>query len=81
MPRHACRGRPTPADPEADDQRDYRRPAGLRGQRRKPGPPLVYKKEAGELVCKGDRLAFPVRDDIPVMLESDARELAADEDA
>lgn len=31
--------------------------------------PLVYKKEAGELVCKGDRLAFPVRDDIPVMLE------------
>ena len=43
--------------------------------------PLVYKKEAGELVCKGDRLALPVRDDIPVMLESDARELAADEDA
>ena len=43
--------------------------------------PLVYKKEAGELVCKGVRLAFPVRDDIPVMLESDARELAADEDA
>ena len=42
--------------------------------------PLVLRKDAQELVCKGDRLAFPIRDDIPVMLESDARELAADED-
>ena len=41
--------------------------------------PLVYKKEAGELVCKGDRLAFPVRDDIPVMLEDEARQLGMDE--
>ena len=31
-------------------------------------------------VCKGDRLAYPVRDDIPVMLESEARQLAADEE-
>mgnify|MGYP001616033074 FL=1 len=30
--------------------------------------PLVYRKEAGELVCKPDRLGFPVKDGIPVML-------------
>lgn len=42
--------------------------------------PLVYKKEARELICKGDRLAFPIRDDIPVMLEDEARTLAADEE-
>ena len=42
--------------------------------------PLVYKKESQELICKADRLAFPVRDDIPVMLEGEARELAPEED-
>ena len=42
--------------------------------------PLVYKKDSKELVCKADRLAFPVRDDIPVMLEEEARELPADEE-
>jgi uncharacterized protein YbaR (Trm112 family) len=41
--------------------------------------PLVYQREAQELVCKADRLAFPVRDDIPVMLVEEARELAPDE--
>ena len=41
--------------------------------------PLVYRKQAQELVCKVDRLAFPVRDDIPVMLEEEARKLDADE--
>ena len=41
---------------------------------------LVYKKEAKELICKVDRLAYPIRDDIPVMLEDEARELAADEE-
>jgi uncharacterized protein YbaR (Trm112 family) len=30
-----------------------------------------------ELVCRADRLAFPVRDGIPVMLESEARSLDA----
>ena len=30
-------------------------------------------------LCKADRLAFPVRDGIPVMLEGDARELSNDE--
>ncbi|MGD8743450.1 MAG: Trm112 family protein [Granulosicoccaceae bacterium] len=42
--------------------------------------PLVFKKDSKELICKGDRLAYPVRDDIPVMLENEARELAADEE-
>jgi len=42
--------------------------------------PLVYRKEQRELVCKADRLAYPIRDDIPVMLEDEARTLAADEE-
>jgi uncharacterized protein YbaR (Trm112 family) len=37
--------------------------------------PLVYRREAAELVCRADRLAFPVKDGIPVMLEDDARRL------
>ncbi|MCW8826042.1 MAG: Trm112 family protein [Gammaproteobacteria bacterium] len=42
--------------------------------------PLVYNKAAQELICKGDRLAFPIRDDIPVMLQEEARELPEDEE-
>ena len=41
---------------------------------------LYYDKSAQELICRGDRLAFPIRDDIPVMLEDEARELAVDEE-
>ncbi len=41
---------------------------------------LVYLKQEQELVCRGDRLAFPIRDDIPVMLAEEARELAAEEE-
>ena len=41
---------------------------------------LYYDKAAAELICRGDRLAFPIRDDIPVMLEDEGRELAADEE-
>lgn len=37
--------------------------------------PLVYRKAEGELICKADRLAYPIRDDIPVMLEDEARRL------
>ncbi|MGI9322239.1 MAG: Trm112 family protein [Pseudomonadales bacterium] len=36
---------------------------------------LAYDKEADELVCDADRLAFPVKDDIPIMLEDEARHL------
>jgi uncharacterized protein YbaR (Trm112 family) len=42
--------------------------------------PLVYRKEAAELICKADRLAYPIRDDIPVMLEDEARKLAEEEE-
>ncbi len=42
--------------------------------------PLVYIKAAQELICKADRLAYPVRDEIPVMLQEEARELGADEE-
>lgn len=37
-------------------------------------------KNNKELICKADRLAYPIRDDIPVMLESEARQLPADEE-
>ncbi len=40
---------------------------------------LIYKKEALELICKADRLAFPIRDDIPVMLENEARKISLEE--
>ena len=42
--------------------------------------PLVYRKAQDELVCKADRLAYPIRAGIPVMLEDEARELPADEE-
>ena len=42
--------------------------------------PLVYKKAEQELVCSPCRLAYPVRDGIPVMLEDDARKLPAEEE-
>ncbi|AKU13029.1 MAG: uncharacterized protein AzoDbin1_00931 [Azoarcus sp.] len=41
--------------------------------------PLDFVKDKQELVCKADRLAFPIRDGIPVMLEEEARQLPAEE--
>jgi uncharacterized protein YbaR (Trm112 family) len=41
--------------------------------------PLEYEAEAQELVCRASGLAYPIRDGIPVMLESEARQLKADE--
>ncbi len=41
--------------------------------------PLVYDKTAQELRCKASRLAYPIRDGIPVLLESEARPLSEDE--
>jgi len=41
--------------------------------------PLQYRKEQNELVCKADKLAYPIRDDIPVMLEDEARRLTLEE--
>ncbi len=40
---------------------------------------LDYRPDADELVCAADRLAYPIRDDIPVMLQSEARQVASDE--
>lgn len=37
--------------------------------------PLIYDKEKQELVSKSARLAYPIRDDIPIMLEDEARPL------
>jgi uncharacterized protein YbaR (Trm112 family) len=37
--------------------------------------PLQYRKAEQELVCRADHLAYPIRDGIPVMLESEARRL------
>jgi uncharacterized protein len=39
--------------------------------------PLQWRREAAELVCPADRLAYPVRDGIAVMLEGEARALDA----
>ncbi|MEI8009668.1 MAG: Trm112 family protein [Candidatus Nitrotoga sp.] len=36
---------------------------------------LIYRKTEQELICKVDRLAFPIQDGIPVMLTDEARNL------
>ncbi len=41
--------------------------------------PLIYDRNAQELISVAARLAYPVRDDIPVMLQTDARELTEEE--
>ena len=42
--------------------------------------PLVYRKAQAELICRADRLGFSIRDDIPIMLEEEARKLPPDEE-
>lgn len=41
--------------------------------------PLIYDKDNQELISLSAGLAYPIRDEIPIMLESDARQLTADE--
>ena len=41
--------------------------------------PLLYRRDQQVLVCRLDRLAYPIRDDVPVMLEEEARQLGADD--
>ncbi len=41
--------------------------------------PLVYDKSNNELICKASALAYPIRDGIPVMLESEARQISLEE--
>ena len=42
--------------------------------------PLIYNKAKNELISKSARLAYPIKDGIPVMLEDEARKLADDEE-
>ena len=39
---------------------------------------LEYRKADAELICNPCRLAFPIRDDIPIMLEDQARQLKSE---
>ncbi len=41
--------------------------------------PLMYDKARQELVCRASRLAYPIKDGIPVMLPEEARELTSEE--
>jgi uncharacterized protein YbaR (Trm112 family) len=41
--------------------------------------PLIYLEDDQELVCRGARLAYPVRDAIPIMLVEEAREIPPEE--
>ena len=40
---------------------------------------LIFQKEAQELICRADRLAYALRDGIPVMLEGEARRISLEE--
>ncbi len=42
--------------------------------------PLIYKKEQNELISNSARLAYPIKDGIPILLESEARALKDNED-
>lgn len=39
---------------------------------------LIYSKDTNELICKFDRLAYPIENDIPIMLENKARCVTVD---
>ena len=41
--------------------------------------PLIYNKDKQELISRASRLAYPIRDGIPVMLPEEARELSSEE--
>lgn len=41
--------------------------------------PLIYHKAEHELICRADRLAYPIKDDIPVMLADEARKVSPEE--
>ena len=41
--------------------------------------PLKFQRAAQVLVCRAERLAFPLRDGVPMLLEEDARQLPSDD--
>ena len=41
--------------------------------------PLIYRRETQELISRSARLAYPVRDGIPIMLENEARPVSDEE--
>jgi len=41
--------------------------------------PLVHVRDPEQLICRADRLSYPVRDGIPVMLEEEATQLRSDD--
>lgn len=41
--------------------------------------PLLHRREQQELVCRGDRLAWPIRDGVPRLRVADAREISQPE--
>jgi uncharacterized protein YbaR (Trm112 family) len=43
--------------------------------------PLVLSRPTSELVCRADRLGYPIRDDLPIMLEDEARRIPLDDAA
>lgn len=43
------------------------------------GGPLLFDKQACELISKKAKLAFPIRDGVPIMIEAEARSLDLDE--
>lgn len=40
---------------------------------------VVYDRDKEELICRADGVAYPIREGIPVMLETEARTLTTDE--
>ena len=40
---------------------------------------LTYNKDSQELICLGDALAYPIKDDVPVMLSNKARQISLEE--
>lgn len=40
---------------------------------------LIYNQQEQQLICRFDRLAYPIREHIPVLLENEAQQLSSDE--